>query len=106
MKKRLIGAMLAMAMATTMLGGCGSTASTDTAPAEGTEATDTADAAEDSGKIQVAFVPQLIGIPYFTAMDEGGFGGNIAGGKNLDVNGFTLVIQPQVQTFRLLRLTP
>ena len=72
MKKRLIGAMLAMAMATTMLGGCGSTASTDTAPAEGTEATDTADAAEDTGKIQVAFVPQLIGIPYFTAMDEGG----------------------------------
>lgn len=71
MKKRLIGAMLAMAMATTMLGGCGSTASTDTAPAEGTEATDTADAAEDTGKIQVAFVPQLIGIPYFTAMDEG-----------------------------------
>ena len=28
--------------------------------------------AEDSDKIQVAFVPQLIGIPYFTAMDEGG----------------------------------
>ena len=78
MKKRLIGAMLAMAMATTMLGGCGSTASTDTAPAEGTEATDTADAAEDTAKRAVVTLEGWIDC-FDKARFAGGFN---AGGLN------------------------
>ena len=29
-------------------------------------------AQSDSSKLRIAFVPQLIGIPYFTAMEDGG----------------------------------
>lgn len=55
--KKLTAFVLAMAMVL-CLAACGNNAGT----AEG----------GDSDKLRIAFIPQLIGIPYFTAMEEGG----------------------------------
>lgn len=60
MKKRTIGVFLAMTM----------TAVCAMAPFAEEASEQTTEGSRD--KIQVAFVPQLIGIPYFTAMDVGG----------------------------------
>ena len=60
MKKELVSMLLVSAMAFS----CVTTSyAADASTEQSTESDD---------KIQVAFVPQLIGIPYFTAMDEGG----------------------------------
>lgn len=58
--KKLTAFVLAMAMVL-CLAACGNNAGT----AEG----------GDSDKLRIAFIPQLIGIPYFTAMEEGGLAG-------------------------------
>lgn len=67
--KKVMAAFLAAAMATSMLAGCGgSSKKEDTAKKD-----DKAKTEQSSGdKLKIAFIPQLIGIPYFTAMEDGG----------------------------------
>ncbi len=78
MKKKLLAMLLTGIMTTSLLAGCGNggeeaennsetdvPAEEDNSSAEESE-TDTGD------KIKIAFIPQLIGIPYFTAMEDGG----------------------------------
>lgn len=62
--KKVIAATMASMLAIGMLAGCG-----DTGGAKGNE-TKTNEKSGD--KVKIAFVPQLIGIPYFSAMEEGG----------------------------------
>lgn len=67
--KKMMAALLAAAMAASLLAGCGSSSKkeekvTDTKSEEKTESS--------GDKLKIAFIPQLIGIPYFTAMEDGG----------------------------------
>ncbi len=71
--RRIMAASLAAAMTISMLSGCGGTSnSTEEEKKEEKTETDGGGNAESSDKLKIAFVPQLIGIPYFTAMEEGG----------------------------------
>lgn len=77
MKKRAFVLSLSAVIAASALWACGgasSSASSGAAEEKSSEVENNAAGEEgsDSGKLQIAFVPQLIGIPYFTAMDEGG----------------------------------
>lgn len=80
--KRILAALLGLTMVAALGAGCGSNSSASssspastaaptesTAPAEGGSA---AEAPAAGDKIKIAFIPQLIGIPYFTAMEDGG----------------------------------
>lgn len=71
--RRIMAASLAAAMAISMLAGCGgdSNSTKEEKKEEKTE-TNEGGSSESSDKLKIAFVPQLIGIPYFTAMEEGG----------------------------------
>lgn len=54
-----------MLMASVLTVGCSSSKPAAPAPASGSET-------PANDKLKIAFIPQLIGIPYFTAMEEGG----------------------------------
>lgn len=67
--KKVMSALLAATMAASLLAGCGSSGKEEDKSAD----TKKEDKAENAGdKLKIAFVPQLIGIPYFTAMEDGG----------------------------------
>ena len=51
-----------------LLAGC-QTGGTDSGENKGGEKTESG---KDSGKTKIAFIPQLVGIPYFSAMEKGG----------------------------------
>jgi ABC-type sugar transport system substrate-binding protein len=68
-----ISAAAAAAGALAACGASGSSTAASTAASSAAASTAASTAASASGDtIRVAFVPQLIGIPYFTAMDDGG----------------------------------
>ena len=56
------------AMTFGLLAGC-QTGGTDSGENKGGEKTESG---KDSGKTKIAFIPQLVGIPYFSAMEKGG----------------------------------
>lgn len=62
--KKLTAMLLAVSMAATIFAGCSSQ------PEEKKD--DAKTESGSSGKLKIAFIPQLIGIPYFTAMENGG----------------------------------
>lgn len=64
--KKLLSILLVLTLTVVLFTGCGSKAK-DPSPSEGQNPK-----TEDSDKIKIAFIPQLIGIPYFTAMEDGG----------------------------------
>ncbi|PWJ48748.1 autoinducer 2 ABC transporter substrate-binding protein [Faecalicatena contorta] len=67
--KKMMAALLAAAMAASLLAGCGSSGKEE----EKGTGTKSEEKTESSGdKLKIAFIPQLIGIPYFTAMEDGG----------------------------------
>ena len=66
MMKKAVAIFMAATMVMGMLAGCGS--STEKPKEDGGSKQETG----DNGKMKIAFVPQLIGIPYFTAMEKGG----------------------------------
>lgn len=66
--KKVIAATVVSAMTVGMLVGCGSN---EEAPKSDTKQEKNSEASAD-GKIKIAFIPQLIGIPYFSAMEDGG----------------------------------
>lgn len=66
--KKLLSIVLALTMVAALFTGCAGK-STNT-PAPSGQASNTK--STDGGKLKIAFIPQLIGIPYFTAMEEGG----------------------------------
>ena len=73
MKKRGLCLSLAAVLALSVLSGCSGTSSSTSSSAAETENGGGGQSENgDAEKLQIAFVPQLIGIPYFTAMDEGG----------------------------------
>lgn len=64
--KKIMALALAATMTIGMLAGCG-------AKTEEGDSKEKTESSEESGdKIKIAFIPQLIGIPYFTAMEDGG----------------------------------
>lgn len=68
MRKRtrtLTAVLLTAAMTFGLLAGCG----TDSGETKGGTK---AESGKDSGKTKIAFIPQLVGIPYFSAMEKGG----------------------------------
>ncbi|MCI8638732.1 MAG: autoinducer 2 ABC transporter substrate-binding protein [Coprococcus sp.] len=71
--RRIMAAGLAAAMAISLLAGCKDTSDSagEDKKEEKTEANE-GGSGDSSDKLKIAFVPQLIGIPYFTAMEEGG----------------------------------
>lgn len=82
MKKKM-SKQVALLMAAVMTAGClagcsgGQTAPSVTSAAETKAAkedgtAETEEAAESGEKLKIAFIPQLIGIPYFSAMEDGG----------------------------------
>lgn len=64
--KKAVAIFMAATMTMGMLAGCGSSSEKQKENDGNKQET------EDNGKIKIAFVPQLIGIPYFTAMEKGG----------------------------------
>lgn len=64
--KKLISILLTLTMCAGLFAGCSGSME------ETTDDSKTEQQTEDDGTVKVAFIPQLIGIPYFTAMDEGG----------------------------------
>lgn len=66
--KKVIAAMVVSAMTLGMIAGCGSNGE---APKSDTKEAKSSKASADTG-IKIAFIPQLIGIPYFSAMEDGG----------------------------------
>lgn len=64
--KKLLSILLVLTLTVVLFTGCGSKAK-NPSPSEGQNPK-----TEDSDKIKIAFIPQLIGIPYFTAMEDGG----------------------------------
>nr|WP_263327913.1 autoinducer 2 ABC transporter substrate-binding protein [Neobacillus sp. Marseille-Q6967] len=74
--KKLLGTILSVVLMLGLLAGCVSSNAGTTSKANGTEK------ADDSGKIKIAVVPKLVGIPYFNASEKGA----IQAGKDLDVD--------------------
>lgn len=79
--KRILAALLGLTMVAALGAGCGSSSASSgsaagtAAPTESTAPAQDGSAAEapaSGDKIKIAFIPQLIGIPYFTAMEDGG----------------------------------
>ena len=64
----LTAVLLTAAMTFGLLAGC-QTGGTDSGENKGGEKTESG---KDSGKTKIAFIPQLVGIPYFSAMEKGG----------------------------------
>lgn len=64
----LTAVLLTAAMTFGLLAGC-QTGRTDSGENKGGEKTESG---KDSGKTKIAFIPQLVGIPYFSAMEKGG----------------------------------
>ncbi len=77
--KKFLACLLVLTVMLITVSGCNSnapapsndpgTSSTNSTPGPGSS---TADNSQPGGKLKIAFIPQLIGIPYFTAMEDGG----------------------------------
>lgn len=68
--KRAIAMAMTAMLSMGVLAGCGSNSGSSDNGTK-TESTDKSKGS-DSGKMKIAFIPQLIGIPYFSAMEKGG----------------------------------
>ena len=67
--KKIMAVILSTALAAGLMAGCGANSGTNKGEKEEVKTENTGG---DNEKLKIAFIPQLIGIPYFTAMEDGG----------------------------------
>ncbi len=70
--KKAVALLIAATMTSGMLAGCGNSGNSGNSGDKPKDNGGSKQQTEDNDKLKIAFVPQLIGIPYFTAMEKGG----------------------------------
>ena len=70
--KKAVALLIAATMTSGMLAGCGNSGNSGHSGDKPKDNGGSKQQTEDNDKLKIAFVPQLIGIPYFTAMEKGG----------------------------------